>query len=120
MVAAAEGGGKWWSGGVGAWGRGVDEYGVLVAATVSIKVVPGASRDRVVGRYGDAVKVQVSAPPEGGKANKAVLALLAAALGVRANQLRLVRGATQSRKLVEVDGLPQAEVDARLAALTAA
>ena len=94
-------------------GRGV--VGAWVAATVSVKVVPGASRDRVVGRYGDALKVQVSAPPEGGKANKAVLALLAEALGVRPNQLRLVRGATQSRKVVEVDGLPQAEVDARLA-----
>ena len=88
-----------------------------MAATVSVKVVPGASRDRVVGRYGGAIKVQVAAPPEGGKANKAVLALLADALGVRPNQVRLVRGATQSRKVVEVDGVPQAEIDARLASL---
>jgi uncharacterized protein (TIGR00251 family) len=88
-----------------------------LAATISIKVVPGASRDRIVGRYGDALKVQVSAPPEGGKANKAVLALLADALGVRPNQLRLVRGHANSRKVVEVDGVGQALVAARLAAL---
>ncbi|MDB5174520.1 MAG: hypothetical protein JWN51_3293, partial [Phycisphaerales bacterium] len=33
-----------------------------VCATLNVKVVPGAKRDRVVGRYGDGVKVQVSAP----------------------------------------------------------
>ena len=89
----------------------------MSSATLSVKVVPGASRDRVVGRYGDAVKVQVSAPPEGGRANEAVLALLAHALNVRSNQLRLVRGHTQSRKVIQVDGVEQAEVDARLEAL---
>ena len=88
-----------------------------LAAIISVKVVPGASRDRVVGRYGEAVKVQVSAPAEGGKANKAVLALLAEALGVRPSAVRLVRGQSQSRKLIEVDGVEQSDVDARLSAL---
>ena len=88
-----------------------------MAAIISVKVVPGASRDRVVGRYGEAVKVQVSAPAEGGKANKAVLVLLAEALGVRPSAVRLVRGQSQSRKVIEVDGLEQSEVDARLSAL---
>jgi hypothetical protein len=84
-------------------------------ATLSVKVVPGASRDRVVGRYGDAIKVQVSAPPEGGKANQAVVELIAAALGVRPNQVRIAKGQAQSRKIVQIDGCTQAEVDARLA-----
>jgi hypothetical protein len=84
--------------------------------TLSIKVVPGASRDRVAGRLGDAIKVQVSAPPEGGKANRAVVELLAGVLGVRANQVRVIKGHTQSRKVVQVDGLAQADVDARLSA----
>ncbi|HWE97792.1 MAG TPA: DUF167 domain-containing protein [Tepidisphaeraceae bacterium] len=51
------------------------------SATLNVKVVPGAKRDRVVGRYGDGVKVQVSAPPEDGKANRAVVGVLAASLG---------------------------------------
>jgi uncharacterized protein len=84
-------------------------------ATLSIKVVPGASRDRLVGRYGDAIKVQVAAPPEGGKANQAVVELIAAALGVRPNQVRIAKGQAQSRKIVQIDGLTQAELDARLA-----
>jgi uncharacterized protein len=84
-------------------------------ATLSVKVVPGASRDRVAGRYGDAIKVQVSAPPEGGKANQALIELVASVLGVRPNQVRIAKGQARSRKLVQIDGLTQTEVDARLA-----
>jgi uncharacterized protein (TIGR00251 family) len=61
-------------------------------ATLAIKVVPGASRDRVVGRYGDAIKVQVSAPPEDGKANKAVVRVLAEFLGTKPDQIEITRG----------------------------
>jgi len=86
-------------------------------ATISVKVVPGSSRDRVAGRLGDAIKVQVSAPPEGGKANKAVIELLAAVLGVRTNQVQVIKGHTQSRKVIQVEGLNQAAIDARLRAI---
>lgn len=86
-------------------------------ATLAIKVVPGSSRDRVAGRYGDAVKVQVSAPPEDGKANRAVLKVLSAFLGVRPEQLAIARGHGQPRKVVEVRGLDQAAVDALVAGL---
>lgn len=85
-------------------------------AIVRVKVVPGARRNRVVGRYGDAIKVQVFAPPEGGKANDAVLALLAEALRVKPNQLQLLKGHTQPRKVIQVTGLEQADVDTRLGA----
>jgi uncharacterized protein len=83
-------------------------------ATINVKVVPGASRDRVTGRYGDGIKVQVSAPPEGGKANEAVVGVIARALGVKPQQVQIVRGHTQPRKVVEVSGIEQAEVLARL------
>jgi len=83
-------------------------------AVISIKVVPGAKKNRVVGKYGDAIKVQVSAPPEGGKANQAVIEVLAEALGVRANQISIIRGHTQARKTVQVDGLEQVAAELRL------
>jgi uncharacterized protein (TIGR00251 family) len=83
-------------------------------ATLNIKVVPGARKDRVVGPYGDAIKVHVSAPPEGGKANAAVLRVLAEALGVKPGQLELVSGHAQPRKVVRVDGLEASEINARL------
>jgi len=74
-------------------------------ALIDVKVVPGASRDRVAGRYGEGVRVQVSAPPEGGKANRAVEQVIAAALGLKAQQVRVVKGHTQARKVVEVEGV---------------
>jgi uncharacterized protein (TIGR00251 family) len=80
-----------------------------------VKVVPGSSRDRVAGRYGDGVKVQVSAPPEDGRANRAVVAVLADSLGVKASQVTLVRGQTQPRKVFDVAGIDQAALDAWLA-----
>jgi uncharacterized protein (TIGR00251 family) len=83
-------------------------------AMLNVKVVPGSSRDRVAGRYGDGIMVQVSAPPEGGRANRAVEELLAAALGVKAQQVRVVKGHMQPRKVVEVEGV---ELGAVLAAL---
>ena len=70
----------------------------------------------MAGRLGDAVKVNVSAPPEGGKANRAVVELLAERLGVRASQVRVVKRHAQPRKVIEVDGLPQADADAKLLA----
>ena len=82
--------------------------------TLNIKVVPGARKDRVVGAYGDAVKVQVSAPPEGGKANAAVLRLLSEALELKPSQLELVAGHAQPRKVVRIEGLDEREIRSRL------
>jgi uncharacterized protein (TIGR00251 family) len=71
---------------------------------IPVKAVPGAKRDQIVGRLGDRLKVRVSAPPEGGKANEAICALIAAALGVRARDVRIVSGHARAEKVVEVDG----------------
>jgi hypothetical protein len=83
-------------------------------ATVNVKVVPGSRHDRVVGRYGDGIKVQVSAPPEGGKANQAVVEVIAAALGIKPQQVQIARGHSQPRKVVEISGMELADVLARL------
>jgi len=69
-----------------------------------LKVVPKASRDRVVGWVGDRLKVQVTAAPERGKANAAVVEVLAAALGVSRGRVRIIAGETSPLKTVEVDG----------------
>jgi uncharacterized protein (TIGR00251 family) len=83
-------------------------------ATLKIKVVPGSSRDRVVGRLGDAIKVQVSAAPEGGKANAAVIAVLAEYLDLPPRQLSITHGHAQPRKTISIEGLEQSQLDERL------
>ena len=81
---------------------------------LSIKAVPGARRDRIAGELGGALKVAVTAPAEGGKANRAIVALLAARLGIPAGRITLVRGATNPRKEVFVAGVSVARVRAAL------
>ena len=83
-------------------------------ASLRLKVTPSASRDAVVGWQGDVLRVHVRAPAQRGKANDAVLRLLAAALGVERRRLRIVRGETSRQKTVSVDGLDEAEIRARL------
>jgi uncharacterized protein YggU (UPF0235/DUF167 family) len=82
---------------------------------LNVKVTPGASRDCIAGRLGDTLKIRVTALAERGKANAAVEATLAEALGVPQASIRVVRGKTSQRKVVEVVGLSEAEVQRRLA-----
>jgi uncharacterized protein YggU (UPF0235/DUF167 family) len=69
----------------------------------------------VAGWLGDTLKVRVTAPAEHGKANAAIEAVLAEALGVAAASVRVVAGKTSPRKLVEIAGLSEGDVYARLA-----
>jgi uncharacterized protein (TIGR00251 family) len=81
---------------------------------VRLHVQPGAGRSAVVGRHGDALKVRVASPPTGGRANEAVLELLAGALGVKATELELVSGASSRSKRVRVSGVEPDDVRKRL------
>lgn len=83
---------------------------------LKVKVVPGASRTRVVGWLGEELKVTVAAVAESGKANAAVEELLAGVLGVGRREVRVVGGLTRPRKVVEILGLDAGEVGRRLAA----
>lgn len=86
-------------------------------ATILVKVVPGSSRDRIVGVLGDCLKVATAAPAEKGRANRAVAAILAKALGVSSNALTLVSGPRSARKEFSVAGVTAAHVRDKLAAL---
>jgi len=79
---------------------------------LTVKVVPGSSRDRIVGVLGDALKIAVAAPPEKGKANRAVVDVLAKALGVKRNTVQIVAGHTQPRKNVLIAGVSAEQVSA--------
>jgi uncharacterized protein (TIGR00251 family) len=81
-----------------------------------VRVVPGSATPGIVGRHGDAWKVRVRAAPERGRANEAVLDLLAGALAVPKRDVRLVSGHGAREKMVELAGLSAEETDRRLAA----
>lgn len=89
-----------------------------VPAGVQIEVVvqPRASRTRIVGEHGGRLKVALAAPPVGGEANRALVELFAAALGVRRAEVAIVRGGSGRRKTVRVAGATAAGVEAALGA----
>jgi uncharacterized protein (TIGR00251 family) len=84
------------------------------ALLLPIKVVPNSSRTQIAGTLGDALKLKVAQPPEAGRANRAVLELLAETLGIPQSQLAIVAGHTRPRKTVRITGLTAAEVERRL------
>lgn len=71
---------------------------------IKVRAAPGASRESVVGVHGDALKVAVRAPPEKGKANQAIVRVLAKRLGVRASQVRIHSGGSARDKWFSVEG----------------
>jgi uncharacterized protein len=87
------------------------------AATLSIWVQPNASRARIIGRHGDAIKIAVAAPPEKGKANKAVESLLAKALALPPRDVKVISGTSSRAKTVRISGMAQVEVDEVMDAL---
>ena len=88
-------------------------------ARLEVQVTPRARRPGVVGRQGDVLKVRVAAAPEAGKANKELVALVATFLGVKPGIVKVVRGATARRKLLEIEGWSESELAAALARVPA-
>ena len=87
---------------------------IKAGAVLPVRVQPNARRDELVGFAEETLRVRVTAPPEGGRANRAVVALLSRALGVAATQVNIVRGHGSRQKLVAVDLLTPQEVRQRL------
>lgn len=79
--------------------------GVALVARISVRLTPRAGRSAIDGWDGDVLRARVAAPPVDGKANDALLRLLAKALGVAPSRVTLVSGAQSRVKIVEVDGM---------------
>ncbi len=88
-------------------------------ARIAIRLTPGAATDRIDGRDVDAegrpvLKVRVRARPVEGEANEALIKLLAKALGLAKSAVVLQRGGQSRTKMIEVEGLSEGELKARL------
>ena len=79
-----------------------------------LRVLPGSRRGEIAGRYAEGWKVRVTAAPERGRANTALLRLLSSVLRVPAATLSLVSGHASRDKVVELRGLDAAEAARRL------
>lgn len=77
------------------------------ATLLPVKAQPGASRSALVGLSDGRLRVALTGPPLHGRANGELLKLLASALGLRARDLELVRGARSRRKQVRVPLRPE-------------
>lgn len=84
---------------------------------LALRVQPGAKRNALLARLASGEwKVAVAAPPLEGRANEAVVELVSELLGVKRRQVTVARGAGSRTKLVEVEGVSEAEAEARLTA----
>jgi uncharacterized protein (TIGR00251 family) len=82
--------------------------------TFQVRVLPRGRRDAVVGLHGDALKIRLAAPPERGKANRALQEFLGERLGVPPSAVEILSGHTSRRKRVRVKGMPAASIHALL------
>ncbi len=75
-----------------------------------VQVRPGAKREGIAGEIDGAVKLEVTAPPHEGKANAAVIKLIAASLGVAKSKVEIVSGEKSKKKRIKVEGVERDDV----------
>lgn len=83
-----------------------------------VQVQPRASRTEVAGRHGDAIKIRLKAPPVDNRANSELRTFLSQLLDLPPRQVRLVRGRTNRRKLLELEGVDAKTVERLLLSST--
>jgi hypothetical protein len=87
---------------------------VADGCTLSVRLHPDARKNSVTGVHGGALKIALTAPPVEGKANEALIALLAEALHLPRARVSLVAGVTSRTKTIRITGKSAAEVAAAL------
>jgi len=83
-------------------------------ARLTVKVHPRAKRSALAGRLGDAWKLSLAAPPVDGKANEECIRFFAEFASVPRSRVRIVMGLTSRLKVVEIEGVPQEDLERRL------
>jgi uncharacterized protein len=91
-----------------------------VTARLHLRVSPGAKQSAIVGRHGAGWKVRVNAAPEDGKANRAVVKLLADTLALRERDVEIVSGHASRDKTVALAGVRPEEIERLLAEASSA
>ena len=69
---------------------------------IKVKIVPGSSKNKIIGAYNDALKISVAAPPVEGKANKKCITYLAKYFDVAKSKIEIISGQTSKNKLIKI------------------
>ncbi len=85
---------------------------------VPVKVIPSSSRNQVIGFQNEVWRIKIAAPADKGKANKELIDFLSKTLSLKKDAITILRGLTSHDKLISIDGLPRAEIDSRLSAVS--
>ena len=80
------------------------------SVTLTVRVIPRASRSGIVGEYDGAVKVRLSSPPVDGAANEELIKLFAKELGVARSEIEILSGHTSKTKQIRITGVPAEEL----------
>ena len=88
-----------------------------MACRMLVKVVPGSRSSSIVGMLGDRLKIKVAAPPEDGKANAAVCALMAETLGIATRAVEVIAGTSNPEKTLRVTGVSAADARSKLSGM---
>jgi len=80
-------------------------------ARITVKVHPRAKRTGVAGRYGDAWKLDLAAPPVDGKANEECVRFFAELAHTTRSRVRIVTGLTSRTKVIDIEGVEQNELE---------
>jgi uncharacterized protein (TIGR00251 family) len=81
---------------------------------IAVKVVPRAAQDEIVGWLDGVLKVRVMAPPQDGRANRALEVLLATQLRLKKSAVTVAAGLASARKRVAIEGLTRDEIIRRI------
>lgn len=76
---------------------------------IKVKIVPGSSKNKIIGAYNDALKIAIAAPPVEGKANKKCITYLAKYFDVAKSKIEIISGKNSKNKLIKIYDISQKE-----------
>jgi len=74
---------------------------------VKVKIVPGSSKNKIIGAYNNTLKISIAAPPVEGKANKKCIAYLAKYFAIAKSKIEIISGQTSKNKLIKIYDISQ-------------
>ena len=74
-------------------------------AIIKVKLIPRSSRNEIIGKENDDIKIKLTSPPVDGKANKALVQFLSNKLGISKRDIEIVSGERSRKKSIRINGL---------------